>query len=98
MIVFYTTLVSVDNVCNTSKLVCSDGFYYEDRTGIPGCRPECECGEWEEFPRGSVIAFDVFVVFQTIVCTISTIILVVLSAIHYKQMWVINHYSIQNNT
>ena len=62
MIVFYTTLGSVDNVCNTSKLVCSDGFYYEDRTGIPGCRPEC--GEWEEFPRGSVIAFDVFVVFQ----------------------------------
>ena len=84
MIVFYTTLGSLDNVRNVSKVVCSDGFYYEDRTGIPGCRPEC--GEWDEFPGGSVIGFDVFVVLQAIVCTVSTIILVVLSAIRYKQM------------
>ena len=63
-------------MCNATKLVCSDRFYCEDGTGIPGCRPEC--GEWEEFPRGSVITFDVFVVLQAIVCTVSTIILVVL--------------------
>ena len=69
---------------NASKVVCSDGFYYEDRIGIPGCRPEC--GEWEEFPRGSVIAFDVFVVLQAIVCTVNTIIVMVLYAIRYKQM------------
>ena len=84
MIVFYTTLGSLDNVRNASKVVCSDGFYYEDRTGIPGCRREC--GEWEEFPRGSVIAFDVFVVLQAIVCTVNTIIVMVLYAIRYKQM------------
>ena len=84
MIIFYTTLKSLDNVCNASKVVCSDGFYYKEGNEIPECRPECGALECEEFPRVSVIAFDVFVVLQAIVCTVNTIILVVLSAIRYK--------------
>ena len=70
-------------MCNASKVVCSDGFYVGDEAGLSGCKPEC--GEWEEFPHSSV-AFDVFVVLQAVVCIVSSVIVVVLSAIRYKRM------------
>ena len=80
--VFYTTSESA--VCNASKLVCSDGFYVGDKAGLSGCRPEC--GEWEEFPHGSVLTFDILIVLQAVVSIVSTVILMVLSTIRYKRM------------
>ena len=48
------------------------------------CR--AECGEWEESSHGSVIARDVFIVLSAVVYIISTVVLMVLAAIRYKQM------------
>ena len=63
---------------------CSSGFYVGGCPGLPVCR--AECGEWEEFPHGSRVALDVIVVLAAVVYIISTVVLVVLSAIRYKRM------------
>lgn len=84
---FENCAAPVSGVTNATPVIpdCSSGFYVAGCPGLPVCR--AECGEWEEFPRGARVTLDVFVVLSAIVYIVSTIVLVVLSAIRYKRMF-----------
>ena len=74
---------------DNSSLVCSEGFYVslEDITNgttVEVCRPEC--GEWEEFPHGTVVALYITDIVVAVVYLLNGAVLLVLSIIRHKQM------------
>lgn len=81
-----TELMTIPPGGNSSimGLVCSPGFFIGEVNGVTACLPEC--GEWEEFPHGAVVAVDFFIILFSVVYLIGAGVVITLSVIHRKRM------------
>ena len=62
----------------------NDGFYESSLGNMTVCHPEC--GEWEEFSHGTVVAVNAVIIIQAVVYFISGAVVLVLSILRRHHM------------
>ena len=75
---------SVPEQVNCSTLQCQEGFSCTAVSNASICLPVC--GSWEEYPRATVVAIDVFVILSAVIGFVSSIAVLVISCIRWNRM------------